>query len=50
MFFHKKAKKGAGLGLYMSKIIIEKYSNREISVESGKNGTVFVVRLGVADD
>ncbi len=34
----------------MSKIIIEKYSNREISVESGKNGAVLAARLGVADD
>ena len=33
----------------MSKMIVEKYSDGDISVKNGENGAIFEVRLGVAN-
>jgi len=38
--------KGTGLGLYMSKIIIEEHMKGELSVESSCLGTTFTIKMG----
>ncbi|QKF81582.1 cache domain-containing protein [Halarcobacter ebronensis] len=45
-FTTKESSKGTGLGLYMSKMIIEKNMNGEISVENRKNGALFRIQIG----
>jgi signal transduction histidine kinase len=42
-FTTKEGSKGTGLGLYMSKMIIEKNMNGELSVENTANGAMFKV-------
>ncbi len=42
-FTTKESSKGTGLGLYMSKMIIEKNMNGELSVENTKNGALFKI-------
>ena len=42
-FTTKSSSKGTGLGLYMSKMIIEKNMNGELSVENTKKGAMFKV-------
>lgn len=44
-FTTKDSTKGTGLGLYMSKMIIEKNMNGELSVENSKKGAIFTIRL-----
>ena len=46
-FTTKESLKGTGLGLYMSKMIIEKNMGGELSVENTKNGALFKICLGV---
>jgi len=42
-FTTKESSKGTGLGLYMSKMIIEKNMNGELSVENTNSGALFTV-------
>lgn len=44
-FSTKDEKSGTGLGLYMSKTIIEKHLNGNIDVENIENGVCFTIRL-----
>ena len=44
-YFSTKGKNGTGLGLYMSKMIVEKQFNGTISVKSSKNGSTFIVKI-----
>ena len=46
IYFTTKAKKGgSGLGLYMSKLIIESKGMGKISVKNGKKGAIFSIEL-----
>ena len=44
-FTTKSSSKGTGLGLYMSKMIIEKNMGGELSVENTKNGASFKIKI-----
>ncbi len=51
LYFSTKDKKnGTGLGLYMTKIIIEKHMNGEIKAENYENGLKIKIILGVAHE
>ena len=44
-FTTKSSLQGTGLGLYMSKMIIEKNMGGELSVENKDDGAVFKVKI-----
>jgi len=44
-FSTKDEKQGTGLGLYMTKMIIEEHMSGEVKVENGKHGAIFTVIL-----
>ena len=44
-FSTKEEKNGTGLGLYMSKSIVEEYCKGTLSVKNGKNGAIFKIIL-----
>lgn len=44
-FTTKESLKGTGLGLYMSKMIIEKNMGGELSFENGEDGAIFKVKI-----
>ncbi|MBU1667909.1 HAMP domain-containing histidine kinase [bacterium] len=46
-FSTKTTKAGTGLGLYMSKMIIEEHMHGQLSVSNNKNGTCFTIRLKI---
>jgi signal transduction histidine kinase len=46
-FSTKKKKDGTGLGLYMSKVIVEDHCNGILSVENTQEGAMFCIELGI---
>jgi C4-dicarboxylate-specific signal transduction histidine kinase len=44
-FSTKIAKDGSGLGLYMSKIIVEEHCNGKLSVLNNKQGATFIIEF-----
>lgn len=46
-FSTKEKMNGTGLGLYICKMIVEKYLDGEISVKNIKKGTLFTIKIGL---
>jgi len=49
-FTTKEPGKGTGIGLYMSKMIIEDNMNGKLEVQPSKDGVVFIIKLGVNNE
>lgn len=49
-YFSTKGDKGTGLGLYMSKLIVEDHLYGSISVKNTDNGAKFTIELSLSDD
>ena len=46
-FSTKDKKNGVGLGLHMSKNIVENHHNGKLSVDNMDNGVCFIIELGI---
>jgi C4-dicarboxylate-specific signal transduction histidine kinase len=42
-YFSTKSKNGSGMGLFMSKIIIEEHMNASLTVKNGSDGAIFTI-------
>lgn len=49
-FSTKDEKNGTGLGLYMSKIIVEKHLSARLSVRNEKEGACFTIAIPKKDN
>lgn len=49
-FTTKKSKDGTGLGLYMSKIIVEEHCKGKLSVENGEYGAKFTISIPLSSE
>jgi signal transduction histidine kinase len=49
-FSTKNEKKGTGIGLYMTKIIIEDHMKGKLIVQNGENGAIFCIELPITEE